>query len=51
MRLLVASYLNAPQHMHIHHLLEDWAVRTPDAPALARLWAYAAHLWPFTQAY
>ena len=25
---------NAPQHMHIQHVLEDWAVRTPDAPAL-----------------
>jgi amino acid adenylation domain-containing protein/non-ribosomal peptide synthase protein (TIGR01720 family) len=26
--------LNAPQHMHIRHVLEDWAVRTPDAPML-----------------
>ena len=29
-----AQRLNAPQHMHIHDMLEDWAVRTPDAPAL-----------------
>jgi len=26
--------LNAPQHVCIPHLLEDWAARTPDAPAL-----------------
>ncbi len=29
-----ASYLNAPQHRHIYDVLEEWAVRTPDAPAL-----------------
>ena len=29
-----ASYLNAPQHRHIYDVLEAWAVRTPDAPAL-----------------
>ncbi len=29
-----AQRLNAPQHVDIHHLLEDWAVRTPDAPVL-----------------
>jgi non-ribosomal peptide synthetase component F/acyl carrier protein len=29
-----AQGFNAPQHMHIQHVLEDWAVRTPDAPAL-----------------
>ena len=23
-----------PQHIHIHDVLEDWAGRTPDAPAL-----------------
>jgi amino acid adenylation domain-containing protein/non-ribosomal peptide synthase protein (TIGR01720 family) len=29
-----AQRLNAPQHVDIHHVLEDWAVRTPDAPVL-----------------
>ena len=29
-----ASYLNAPQHRHIYDVLQAWAVRTPDAPAL-----------------
>jgi amino acid adenylation domain-containing protein/non-ribosomal peptide synthase protein (TIGR01720 family) len=29
-----AQCLNAPQHVHIRHVLEDWAARTPDAPAL-----------------
>ena len=26
--------LNVPQHVDIHHVLEYWAVRTPDAPVL-----------------
>ena len=26
--------LNVPQHVNIHHVLEYWAVRTPDAPVL-----------------
>jgi acyl-CoA synthetase (AMP-forming)/AMP-acid ligase II/acyl carrier protein len=30
----VAPVLNAPQHLCIHHLLEDHAKRTPDAPAI-----------------
>lgn len=29
-----AQRLNVPQHVHIRHMLEDWAVRTPDASAL-----------------
>ena len=29
-----ASRFTLPQHMHIHDVLEGWAVRTPDAPAL-----------------
>src|SRR5262245_20840932 len=29
-----AQRLSAPLHMHIHQVLEDWAGRTPDAPAL-----------------
>jgi amino acid adenylation domain-containing protein/non-ribosomal peptide synthase protein (TIGR01720 family) len=31
---LGARRLNAPQHLDIYHLLEDWAVHTPDAPVL-----------------
>ena len=30
----VAQVFNAPQHLCIHHLLEDQAERTPDAPAI-----------------
>src|SRR5438128_9018163 len=29
-----AQRLNAPQYESIYHVLEDWAVRTPDAPVL-----------------
>ena len=34
MRLLASNISARPQHMHIYHMLEDWAVRTPDAPVL-----------------
>ena len=29
-----AQRLNVPQHVHIQYVLADWALRTPDAPAL-----------------